>query len=114
MASVSEVTYGLCGSGLDRKLAGVLAALIVEGPGISCDIEKAAGLRQPEVSIGAKEGVARGWISAMKRPVPRGRPRMEYRLAVPVEEILGSLEAGAGHERKSVRKAAEHLQELAL
>lgn len=82
----------------------------------STQLEKTAGLRQPEVSTAINELRERGWVA--KRDIKRerkGRPVHSYRLAMPFEEILSAIEqmerariakmeSGLGRLRSIIRK----------
>ncbi|MGM0771668.1 MAG: transcriptional regulator [Halobacteriota archaeon] len=56
----------------------------------SQDIEKATGLRQPEVSIAMRSLYERGWIDERddKRTKCRGRPAKYYSLKVDFADII--------------------------
>src|SRR5205823_13383488 len=62
----------------------------------SVEIEKATGLRQPEVSIAMQELRRRRWVD--KRDIKKegkGRPVYSYRLSVPWSEILATIDREA-------------------
>ncbi len=60
----------------------------------SQDIEKATGLRQPEVSVAMRPLCERGWVDERneKRTKCRGRPAKYYRLCCTLSEIVGTYE----------------------
>jgi predicted transcriptional regulator len=80
--------------GFKRNVANVIVFLSkVEGAS-SRDIEFAADLRQPEVSITMREMHQNKWV--LEREIKRGgkgRPIKEYRLAVGIRDIIEYIEA---------------------
>ena len=82
----------LVGSGMAKNLAKTLVVLAKREETTSVEIEKATGLRQPEVSIAMQELRALGWVE--KRDIKKegkGRPVHSYHLAVPFGTIVESL-----------------------
>ena len=80
-------------AGLSRNVAKTLAVLVRRDSTTSIEIEKATGLRQPEVSIAMQDLRGRGWVE--KRDIKKegkGRPVHAYRLTVPFREIVDQLE----------------------
>ena len=83
----------LVGTGLSKNVSKTLVFLSKRDETTSVEIEKATGLRQPEVSIAMHELRRRKWVD--KRDVKKegkGRPVHAYRLSVPWAEILGQLD----------------------
>ncbi len=59
----------------------------------SSDFERAAGLRQPEVSLAMKQLMERGWIAEREeKKVGKGRPYKIYSLKIGFDEIVRQLE----------------------
>jgi len=81
--------------GLEAKPARVLAFLAGRGRAKSTDLERACGLRQPEVSQATKKlrEEYRWIIAEPQRAKGKGRPVNEYTLQVPLVDIIGELEA---------------------
>src|SRR3989337_2254479 len=82
----------LVGAGLSKNLAKTLVCLSKRSETTSVEIEKATGLRQPEVSIAMQELRSRKWVE--KRDIKqegKGRPVHAYRLATPFTEIVESI-----------------------
>ncbi|MEK6986829.1 MAG: MarR family transcriptional regulator [Candidatus Thermoplasmatota archaeon] len=80
-------------TGLSKNVAKTLVFLSKRDETTSVEIEKATGLRQPEVSIAMQELRRRKWVE--KRDIKKegkGRPVHAYRLAYPWSEILGQLD----------------------
>src|SRR5438046_7846582 len=76
-------------TGMSKNIAKTLVFLSKKEETTSVDIEKATGLRQPEVSIAMQELRRRRWVE--KRDIKKegkGRPVHAYRLAVPLDAII--------------------------
>lgn len=59
----------------------------------SREIERGTDLRQPEVSLAIKYMAEQGWIKSNEIPSDKkGRPVRNYTLAIPVPEIMTSIE----------------------
>ena len=74
---------------LSKNIAKTLVFLSKREETTSVEIEKATGLRQPEVSISMQELRRRRWVE--KRDIKKegkGRPVHAYRLTVPFESIV--------------------------
>src|SRR3990170_5256160 len=80
-------------TGLPKNVAKALVFLSKREETTSVEIEKATGLRQPEVSIAMQELRRRKWVD--KRDIKKegkGRPVHSYRLSVPWSEILAQID----------------------
>ncbi len=80
-------------TGLSKNVAKTLVFLSKRDETTSVEIEKATGLRQPEVSIAMQELRRRKWVD--KRDIKKegkGRPVHAYRLSVAWGEIIGQLD----------------------
>ena len=80
-------------TGLSKNVAKTLVFLSKREETTSVEIEKATGLRQPEVSIAMQELRHRRWVD--KRDIKKegkGRPVHAYRLSTGWGEILGQLD----------------------
>ena len=80
-------------TGLSRNIAKTLVFLSKREETTSVEIEKATGLRQPEVSIAMQELRRRRWVD--KRDIKKegkGWPVHSYRLSVPWSEILAHID----------------------
>jgi predicted transcriptional regulator len=83
----------LIGTELSRNIAKTLVFLSKRDETTSVEIEKATGLRQPEVSIAMQELRRRKWVD--KRDIKKegkGRPVHSYRLNAPWSEILTQID----------------------
>ncbi len=79
-------------TGMSKNIAKTLVFLSKRDETTSVEIEKATGLRQPEVSIAMQDLRRRRWVE--KRDIKKegkGRPVHAYRLAVPFEEIVETI-----------------------
>lgn len=87
-------------TGMPRNVAKALVFLATRDETTSVEIEKATGLRQPEVSIAMQDLRKRRWVD--KRDIKKegkGRPVHAYRLAVPFGDIVESI---AREERRKM------------
>lgn len=92
----------LADTGMSRNVAKALVFLAGREETTSVEIEKATGLRQPEVSIAMQDLRRRRWVE--KRDIKKegkGRPVHAYRLAVPFSAVV---EAIARAERRKVER----------
>jgi predicted transcriptional regulator len=92
--------------GTKRNVAKVLVFLIYTKEATSRAIERGIDLRQPEVSLAIKYMAGQGWVKSDEIPsAKKGRPNKKYSLAIPVKDIMASIE-------KNTREQAN--QQLAL
>ena len=80
-------------TGIPRNLARTLVFLSKRDETTSVEIEKATGLRQPEVSIAMQELRRRKWVE--KRDIKKegkGRPVHAYRLSLSWADILAQVD----------------------
>ncbi len=99
--------------GMPKNLAKTLMYVSQFDERRSADVEQAADLRQPEVSIAMQEMRRRGW--AKKRDVKKkgkGRPAHVYKLTKNLPEILKSFEREKLKEVESVKKDISELKNL--
>lgn len=97
-------------AGLNRNTAKVLVFLSKKGEAVARDIERAANLRQPEVSLIMKELKNWGWIK--EREIKRqgkGRPLKNYKLAVDLKDRVAEL---VDQKRKKIKQVEKDLEEL--
>lgn len=111
MGSKEEAVVGLLmRTGVSKNIARTLLVLATHGETTSVEVEKAAGLRQPEVSISMKELRAQGWVS--KRDIKtegKGRPLHAYMLSKPFDRIVDEIVKA---ERKRVKAIEETVRQL--
>jgi predicted transcriptional regulator len=99
-----EIVDTLISLGMKRPIARVLSYLKNRNEVTSVELERETGLRQPEVSIAAKELKEYGWINEREEKKPgKGRPHKVYSLKVGFNKIIAQLE-------KQQRKAVDEMQ----
>ncbi|WP_440953124.1 transcriptional regulator [Methanococcoides sp. FTZ1] len=91
-----------------------LACLFTASELSSQEIEKATGLRQPEVSVAMRSLYERGWIDERddKRTKCRGRPAKYYSLKVDFEEIINVYESRIIKMNKEKLKTVQDLLKM--
>lgn len=97
-------------TGMSKNIARTLVFLSKRQETSSVDIEKATGLRQPEVSIATQELRRRHWVE--KREIKKegkGRPVHAYRLAIPFPQIV---ELVAERERAKIEAIERNARRL--
>jgi predicted transcriptional regulator len=88
-----EIADVLISLGMSRHAARTLTYLQNVDEATSVEIEKGTGLRQPEVSIAAKDLEERGWINRLEEKKPgKGRPHKIYSLKIKFDDIIAQLE----------------------
>ena len=103
----------LAETGLNRNIAKVVVFLAKAGEAISRDIERAANLRQPEVSLAMKELKEWGWVKERElKKKGKGRPLKSYKLTLDLKEIVAELVAKKRDEIKRIEKDLMELEEL--
>lgn len=100
--------------GVDRNEARLLVALAQSDEATARQLERAADLRQPQVSVAARALRRRGWVGMRKmQGEGRGRPRHVYRLDVPFGEVLDRVAAKKEREAEEARANVERLRGMA-
>jgi predicted transcriptional regulator len=85
--------------GTKRNVAKVLVFLINTKEATSRAIERGIDLRQPEVSLAIKYMAGQGWVKSDEIPSDKkGRPNKKYALAIPVKDIMASIEKNTRDE----------------
>lgn len=103
----------LINAGLKKNIAKTLVYLKKKEEITSVEIESATSLRQPEVSIAMQELRRRKWV--IKRDIKKqgkGRPVHAYRLSVPFEEIIATIEDDLRKKIKKIEWEIGQLKEL--
>ncbi|MCS7121846.1 MAG: ArsR family transcriptional regulator [Archaeoglobaceae archaeon] len=101
-------------TGLNRNIAKVVAFLAKVGEAVSRDIERAANLRQPEVSLAMKELKELGWVKERElKKKGKGRPLKSYKLTRELKEIVAELVTKKKEEIKKIEKDLEELESIA-
>ena len=108
-----EIADTLFSLGISRIAANTLAYLKNANEATSLDIEMAAKLRQPEVSIAIKELNKLNWIAEKEeKKSGRGRPQKIYSLKVGFNDIIVHLETQQSKAVDEVQAKIERLKEL--
>ncbi len=110
----SETAQILESLGLSRNLSKMLAYLQSHSNVSQEEIMAGAGLTQPGVSLGGKEGEALGWIKieSLRHRSGPGAPLKSYSLAIPFCRIIEFLESQKAGEALVISRKVEHLKEL--
>ncbi len=99
-----EIADALISLGISRTVARALSYLQGSNEVTSVELEREAGLRQPEISIVMRDLKERGWISEREEKKPgKGRPYKVYSLKVSFNKIIAELE-------KQQRNAVDEMQ----
>jgi predicted transcriptional regulator len=100
---------------MNRPVALTLATLASGDEITSREIESISDLRQPEVSIAMKYLKDNKWVQIReeKKNEGKGRPVKLYKLIIPLEEIIRSIEEKVLYESRSVLENLEKLKSLA-
>jgi predicted transcriptional regulator len=99
--------------GMPKNLAKTLMFVSQVDECKSANVEQAANLRQPEVSVAMQEMRRRGW--AKKRDVKKkgkGRPAHVYKLVINLPEILKSFEQEKLKEVENVKRGISELKSM--
>ena len=99
--------------GMPKNLAKTLMYVSQVDECKSADVEHAANLRQPEVSIVMQELLRRGWIK--KRDLKKkgkGRPVHIYKSTTRISEILKAFEQEKLKEVESVKRDISELKNI--
>jgi predicted transcriptional regulator len=100
----------LMGTGMSKNVAKTVAFLRKKEETSSIEVESSTGLKQPEVSIAVQELRRKKWI--IKRDLKKegkGRPSHLYKLAIPFEKIIETLEK---EERKRIERIEGNIDQL--
>jgi predicted transcriptional regulator len=102
--------------GEKRNVAKVLVYLAHTPEATSRDIERGTDLRQPEVSIAMAALMEKKWVESRESKAEnKGRPVKIYKLAVPVGEIMDTIEKEkrneANNQLKMIQKLRDYITE---
>ncbi len=101
---------GLIKADVNKHVAKVFAYLLGNDEVKSIDIQKATGLKQPEVSIAIRKLEDRGWVT--KRTInlgKSGRPFYEYSLNMELDDIIAEIE---GLEKEKIKEIEDNLKDI--
>lgn len=102
--------------GEKRNVAKVLVYLANTPEATSRDIERGTDLRQPEVSIAMAAMMEKKWVESRESKAEnKGRPVKIYKMAVPVSEIMDTIEkekrTEANNQLKMIQKLRDYISE---
>ncbi|MCS7130561.1 MAG: ArsR family transcriptional regulator [Archaeoglobaceae archaeon] len=101
----------LAEAGLNRNIAKVVVFLSKVGEAVSRDIERAANLRQPEVSLAMKELKDWGWVKERElKKKGKGRPLKSYKMTRELKDIAMDIIQKKREEIKKIEKDLEELE----
>ncbi len=105
-----EIADTLVSLGMSRPIARTLSYLKHVDETTSIELEKAAGLRQPEISIAMRELKEHDWINERdEKKTGKGRPYKIYSLKIDFNEIVSQLEE---QHKKAVDESHEKIERL--
>ncbi len=108
-----EIADALISLGMSRNVARILSYLQSSKEVKSVDLEREAGLRQPEVSVAVRELKERDWISEREEKKPgKGRPYKVYSLKIGFNKIIAELEKQQKKAVDEMKKTIKRLKEL--
>lgn len=98
-------------AGVPKNIAKTLVCLTKKEETTSVEIEKATGLRQPEVSIAMQDLRRRKWVK--KRDIKKegkGRPVHAYQLSLSLGEIVNVLEKDTQAKIAKIEQNIRHIR----
>jgi predicted transcriptional regulator len=105
-----EIVDALISLGMSKTAARMLAYIQQVNEAKSIELEMGTGLRQPEVSIAAKQLEEHDWINEREEKKPgKGRPVKIYSLKVGFKDIIANLET---EQKKVDAEAKEKIERL--
>lgn len=100
--------------GTQKNVAKVLVFLANAKKATQKMIERGADLRQSEVSMAISRMKERGWVAETQVPSEKkGRPNKQYRLALPLRQIITSLEHAAREHVDRQLRAVDRIRSFA-
>jgi predicted transcriptional regulator len=111
--SDEEISDILISSGMSRPVARTLAFLKKVDTATSINLERATGLRQPEVSIAMRQLTPFDWVNESEENKPgKGRPNKVYSLKVGFKDIIAHLEKQQKKAHEEAQARIKRLKEL--
>lgn len=99
--------------GIPRPAARALVFLASVDEATSTQIEKATGMRQPEVSIAMRHLSERAWVARrVQRRETKGRPVHCYKLTIRLDDVVATIEREKRAEATANDRAIERLRAL--
>ncbi|MFA4956293.1 MAG: transcriptional regulator protein [Candidatus Methanoperedens sp.] len=110
-----EIVDALISLGMRKPAARMLAYIQQVNEATSVELEMGTGLRQPEVSIAAKQLEERDWINEREeKKTGKGRPFKIYSLKVGFNKIITQLETDRKKVDAEAQEKIERLKELGI
>ncbi|MCK4445323.1 MAG: ArsR family transcriptional regulator [Thermoplasmata archaeon] len=100
-------------AGMLKNVSKTLVCLTKKKETTSVEIEKATGLRQPEVSIAMQDLRKRKWVE--KRDIKKegkGRPVHAYKLSLSLEDMVSVLEKDAKAKVAEIERTIKDIRRL--
>jgi predicted transcriptional regulator len=108
-----EIVDTLISFGMSKPAARMIAYIQQMNEATSTELEMGTGLRQPEVSIAAKQLEERDWINEREeKKQGKGRPFKIYSLKVGFKDIISQLEKQQQRAADKAQAIIERLKEL--
>jgi predicted transcriptional regulator len=105
-----EISDALIFLGMSRNAAMTLAYMQNANSATSLDLERAARLHQPEVSMVMRQLREHDWVNEKEeKKTGKGRPKKIYSLKIGFNDIISQLE---NHQRKAVEKVQSKIERL--
>jgi predicted transcriptional regulator len=105
-----EIVDALISLGMSKPAARMLAYIQQVNEATSVELEMGTGLRQPEVSIAAKQLEECDWINEREEKKPgKGRPFKIYSLKIGFNDIIAQLEK---QQKKAVDEGQAKIERL--
>ncbi len=112
-AKDEEIAQALISLGMNRNVALALSYLQNMNSATSIDLERAARLRQPEVSIAMKQLKENNWITEKEeKKTGKGRPYKIYSLKIGFNDIVAQLEKEQTRAIDETKANLERLRDL--
>jgi len=111
--SDEEIAEILMSTGMNRPVSRTLAYLIKVDTATSVDLERATGLRQPEVSLAMRALKPLDWIDESEEKKPgKGRPNKVYSLKVGFKDIIAHIDKQQKKINDDAKASIEQLKKL--
>ncbi len=99
--------------GMSRPVARTIAYLLHVDEATSSELEKGTGLRQPEISIAAKQLKEWDWIKEREKKKPgKGRPYKVFSLKIGFNKVIGKLEKQHENVAYEIESKIERLKDI--
>jgi predicted transcriptional regulator len=110
-----EFVQGLQSLGVNRNVASLIVYFKNVEEGTSRNIERATGMRQPEVSIAMRTMRERNWITEREiKGDGKGRPMKIYRITVSIDDIIAHYEDMKRSESSRAMQSIQRLKEISV